>query len=317
MSAGRVLITTVPFGQLSERPLDALRAAGVEFVINPLGRRLKGEELADLAVGFDGLIAGTEPITRQMMDNAPSVRFISRVGVGLDNVDLLAARERGIAVSYTPEAPAPAVAELTIGLMIGALRSVHCADQEMRAGRWYRRFGRRLGEITVGVIGAGRIGGRVIANDLEPKDGFPHVRWVEKDELIATADLVSLHVPLTGATRHLFDAATLARMKPGAVLVNTARGGIVDEAALAEALRAGTLGGAAIDVFAEEPYAGELSAIPSCLLTCHMGSMSEDCRAKMEIEATENALTFLAGGRPAQLVPETEYRLRENLESVS
>jgi D-3-phosphoglycerate dehydrogenase len=321
-----VLITTVPFGQTDATPLDRLHAAGVDVVVNPVGRRLTELELAELVGDVDVLIAGTEPITSTVMDRAPGLKMISRVGIGLDNVDLLAARDRGIQVCYTPDAPAPAVAELTIGLVLGLLRGIATADRQMRDGRWQRMLGRRLGVLTVGVVGVGRVGSRVIsllrpfgcrilANDLAPRPDLTGVGWVSKEQLFAESDVVTLHVPLTTATRYLVNAAALGAMRPSAVLVNTARGGIVDEAALAEALRSGRLAGAAIDVFEVEPYRGELAAIESCLLSCHMGSMSEDCRRRMEIEATENALAFLAGRVPPDPVPALEYELRQRAET--
>ena len=322
-SAGRrVLITTVPFG-VQRQPLDLLEADGVEYVINPIGRRLKEEELATLAANFGVLIAGTEPITARVMDAAPQLKLISRVGVGLDNVDLAAARARGITVSYTPEAPSPAVAELAVGLMLALLRDIPGADRVMRDGVWRRTMGRRLSHMTVGVIGVGRIGKRLIrhlcggfqgvrilANDINPDRGFGsryEVEWAEKDEIYRAADVISLHLPLTPQTRALVGAREISLMKPTAVLVNTSRGNMVHEQDLALALREGRIAGAAIDVFEREPYSGELATIDRCILTCHMGSMSEDCRARMELEATEEALRFLRGEPLLNVVPESEY----------
>jgi D-3-phosphoglycerate dehydrogenase len=283
-------------------------------------------ELAELVGDFGVLIAGTDPITSEVMDRAPHLRLISRVGIGLDNVDLLAARERGIEVCYTPDAPAPAVAELTIGLMLSVLRSIPHVDRQMRDGRWQRVLGRRLGALTVGVVGVGRVGSRVVslvqgfgarvlANDLEPKPDVTGVEWVSKERLYAESEVITLHVPLTAETRNLVDAAAIACMRPTTILINTARGGIVHEAALAGALRAGRLAGAAVDVFEIEPYRGELAAVDGCVLTCHMGSMSEDCRRRMEIEATENVLAFLAGRVPPDAVPSLEYELRQRAET--
>ena len=316
----RALITTHPFGTVDPRPLELLRGIGVAYVLNPLGRRPTESELCALIADADLLIAGTEPITDRVMACAPRLRIISRVGIGLDNVDLTAARQRGIAVAYTPDAPAPAVAELTLGLMLSLLRSIHTANARLRADGWHRFMGRRLGTMTVGIIGVGRVGRRVIgllrpfgseilANDLEPAHDLPGVSWAEKNDIYDRADLISLHVPLTPNTINLIAAPEIDRMKPDAFLINTARGGIVNERDLAAALREGRLAGAALDVFGEEPYAGELIGTDRCLLTCHMGSMSVDCRAQMEIEATENVVRFLEGRLPPQLVPESEYRM--------
>lgn len=194
----------------------------------------------------------------------------------------------------------------------------------MRGGVWHRFIGRRLSELTVGVIGVGRVGKRVIqhlqgfapkilANDLSPDDEFGalhQLHWVDKETIYKEADVITLHLPLTPTTRNLIGSREIAQMKPEAVLINTSRGGMVNEHDLAVALKAGWLAGAALDVFAQEPYSGELVAVENCLLTCHMGSMSRDCRARMELEATEEAIRYLKGEPLRLLVPEVEYVLR-------
>ncbi len=321
----RILITTVPFGQADRRPLDLLEGNGIEYVINPIGRRLKENELAEMIRDFGVLIAGTEPITSKVMEAAPHLRLIARVGIGLDSVDLIAARERGIQVAYTPDAPSPAVAELTVGLMISLLRDIPGADRTMRNGVWHRFMGRRLSEMTVGIIGVGRIGKKVIqhirggfpsahilANDIASDNSFGDqhdVRWVDKETIYREADIISLHLPLTHHTHHLIRAEQIALMKPTTVLVNTARGNMIVEHDLAIALREGRIAGAAIDVFEREPYSGELATLDRCILTCHMGSMSQDCRARMEIEATADAVRFLKGETLIGVVSESEYTL--------
>lgn len=319
----RILITTIPFGELDRRPLELLDEAGVEYVINPIGRKLKEDELAEMIGGFDALIAGTEPITAKVLERAARLRLISRVGIGLDSVDLMAARQRGILVAYTPDAPAPAVAELTIGLMLGALRFIAHADRHMRNGIWHRQMGERLSGKTVGVMGVGRVGARVIrhlsgfdarilANDLKPdlEFGAEHgVRWVDKPTLYREADLITLHLPLTRQTKALIARREIELMKPEAILINTSRGGVVNEQDLAEALRLHRLGAAALDVFQHEPYAGPLITVENCILTCHMGSMAKDCRARMELEATEEVIRFLNNVPLRQLVPEEEYQM--------
>ena len=319
----RALITAVPFGEVDPSSLDLLRAAGVSFDLNPLGRRLTGEELASLITGYDVLIAGTEPITGRAIESADRLRLISRVGVGLDSVDLSAARRRGIPVAYTPEAPADAVAELTIGMALSLLRGVHLANQSVHRGIWQRLQGRRLARVTVGVVGVGRIGRRVIrllaafgcrvlAHDVSPgvlDSPDDTVTWVDLATLLRESDLVTLHVPLTRRTRHLVGAGELAQMKSDAFLINTCRGGVVDEAALASALRHGRLAGAAVDTFTHEPYDGELVGLETCLITPHMGSMAADCRLRMETGAAQNVVAFLRGDPLDELVPESEYEL--------
>ncbi|WKZ36497.1 MAG: NAD(P)-dependent oxidoreductase [Anaerolineales bacterium] len=321
----RVLITTVPFGQADRYPLNLLESNQIEYVINPVGRRLKEEELVEMIPDFGVLIAGTEPITEKVIASAPNLGLIARVGIGLDNVHLLAARERGIQVTYTPDAPSPAVAELTIGQMLSLLRGLSMADRNMRNGVWHRFMGRRLSGITVGLIGVGRVGKlvarhlsggfpgiRILGNDLSIDDEFGkthNVQWVEKEHIYREADVISLHLPLTPITRRLITVREIEMMKRDALLVNTSRGNMIDEHDLAEALRAGRIAGASIDVFEREPYTGELSTLENCLLTSHMGSMSLDCRSRMEIEATEEAIRFLRKEPLKCLVPQSEYEI--------
>ena len=320
-----VLVSTVPFASHDNLPLELLSSVGAHVTINPFGRRLQEEELAELIPATEILIAGTEPITQRVMEAAPNLRLIARVGIGLDNVDLLAAQERGIAVTYTPEAPAPAVAELTIGLMVSLLRHTHTANALLHNGVWNRFMGRRIGESTIGVIGVGRIGSKVmqlltsfgvprlIAHDVEPRSNLVQgidVEWLSADEVFREADIVTLHVPLTPDTRNMVNRTRLDLMKANAVLINTSRGGVVDEEALLRALKDGHLGGAAIDVFAREPYAGPLTKESRCVLTSHMGSMSIDCRSRMELEATQEAVRTLTGVSTLCPVPKEEYVIR-------
>ena len=299
-----------------------LEAVNADYLVNPIGRKLTEDELAEMVADTEVLIAGTEPITARVMAAAPRLRLISRVGVGLDSVDLRQARARGISISYTPEAPAPAVAELTIGLALSLLRDTHIANAELHRGVWERHVGRRASDITFGIVGVGRIGRRVIqhlrgigatrilAHDIRCDAGLADdlgFSWAALPELLDGADLVSLHVPLTERTRGMFGDERLGAMRPGSWLINTARGGIVDESALERALVSGQLRGAAVDVFEHEPYHGPLSAVESCLLTSHMGSMSIDCRTAMEIEATAEAVRYLSGEDLLSQVPDEEY----------
>lgn len=318
----KALITSVPFANRNRLPLELLEAASIDYLINPIARRLTEQELADLIGDFDVVIAGTEPITDRVMSGAGNLKLISRIGIGLDSVDLLAAERRSIQVSYTPEAPSPAVAELTVGLMLSLLRSVHVANAQLHRGEWHRHFGRRIPEVTIGVIGVGRIGRRVLTrlasfgtprvlvNDIRPDTKLvPELKleWVDKDEIYREADVITVHVPLTIQTKNMIRREHLMQMKPDALIINTARGGIINEQDLVDVLTAGHLGGAAIDVFEREPYKGPLASIERCLLTSHMGSMSIDCRTRMEIEATEEAVRFLTGQPLKALVPQVEY----------
>jgi D-3-phosphoglycerate dehydrogenase len=318
----KVLITTVPFGDKDRLPLDLLENEGIEYLINPFNKKITEDQLIDILADFDVIIAGTEPITEKVMENANNLKLISRVGIGLDSVDLLAAQKRGIKVSYTPDAPAPAVSELTLGLILCLLRSVHVSNSQIHQGNWYRYFGRRLEEVTVGIIGVGRIGTRVIkllkgfntskilVNDILPNrelDSEFKLEWVSKENIYKEADIISLHIPLTHLTKGLINKEHLLSMKSDAIIINTSRGGIIFEKDLYEVMQSGHLSGAAIDVFENEPYDGPLKEIERCLLTAHMGSMSVDCRSRMEIEATAEAVRFVMGDPLEGEVPQDEY----------
>ena len=320
------LITTVPFGSQNRFPLEILEANNIEYTINPFNTKLKEEQLLELTTnGIDTIIAGTEPITRKVIENAKDLKHISRVGIGLDSVDLIAAKENGIKVSYTPDAPAPAVAELTIGLMLSLLRGIHISNSELHRGKWQRHYGKRIAEITIGMIGIGRIGTRVLrrlksfgsprllVNDIMPNLELNRefkIEWASKELLYKEADLITLHIPLTQKTKDMITAKELSMMKPNALLINTSRGGIIKESDLYDCLVNNHLGGAAIDVFENEPYSGPLSKIDKCLLTAHMGSMSIDCRTRMEIEATEETIRFKKDLPLLSEVPESEYKVQ-------
>ena len=321
----KALITTVPFALMNQLPLELLKASGIKFLINPLGRKLTEDELIEMVEDFDIIIAGTEPITQKVIENAPNLKLISRVGIGLDSVDLLAAKKNGIKVSYTPDAPAPAVAELTLGLIFSLLRSIHVANSQLHKGQWNRIFGKRLSEITLGIIGVGRIGSRVIrrtkpfgsprllVNDINPtkqSDMDFKLEWVSKQTIYENADIICIHLPLTRHTHNLITKKELLSMKSDAAIINVSRGGIINEKDLYDVLKSGHLIGAAIDVFEKEPYTGILTEIESCILTSHMGSMSVDCRSRMEIEATEEVVRFFKNTSLINEVPQAEYEVQ-------
>ena len=301
-----------------------LDEAGIEYVSNSPDREISGIRWARQLEESDALIAGTIPISADVMDCAPRLKIVSRVGIGLDSVDLNAAHERGIQVAYTPDAPSGAVAELTIGLTISLLRGVFRANRAVHAGGWSRVMGRSLSEVTVGLVGINRIGklvarnlkglgARIIANDIAPDTDFASkigLKWVDKEKLFREADVISLHVPLTRDTRNFIGLEELLMMKPDAFLVNTARGALIDEGALADVLRSGRIAGAGLDVFSEEPYSGSLVGLENCLLTCHMGSMTQEARLQMEVEAVENVVSFFHGSPIPHPVPKIEYGIQ-------
>ena len=310
MKTNKILITTSSFGKDDASILDDLRGAGYEVVLNPYKRKLTEAEVSQLLseVRPVGIIAGVEPLTGAVIGKAEGLKVISRCGIGLDNVDLSAAKRLGIPVLSTPDAPTLAVAELTVALMLNVLRGIPAMDGAVRAGRWDRPMGRLLSGKTVGLIGCGRIGSsvaRLISGfrcetlGYDPKiRSHPSIRLTDLDSLLRNSDIISVHVPYSKETHHLINADNIRDLKKGAVLINTSRGGIVDEAALCAALREGTIGGAGIDCFLQEPYCGELAGCEQAVLTCHVGSYAKESRIQMEREAAENLLRALkdAGG---------------------
>jgi D-3-phosphoglycerate dehydrogenase len=300
-----VLLSVSSFGAADSAPRERLEASGLELRDNPHGRRLKVGEISELISGVDGLIAGTEPLNGDVLRQADRLRVISRVGVGLENVDLNAALRQGIVVRNTPDAVTDPVAELTLSGILNLLRHIGHMDRDLRAGEWNRRMGRLLTGRTVGIVGLGRIGRRLatllgpfgvrlLATDRAPDHKAAQrlsVTYVELERLLAESDVVTLHLP--GSPRPIIGAPELALMRPDAVLVNTSRGGLVDEDALLTALHDQRLAAAFLDTFVEEPYEGPLRELPNVLLTPHAGSYAAEARARMELEAVDNMLAAL------------------------
>jgi len=307
----KVLISTSSFGEYDKSPVRLLESHGFEVVFNLYKRKLRLEEVAELAKDCDGIIAGTEPLTEEVFKKLHHLKAISRCGAGLDNVDVEAARKHGIAVKSTPDAPTQAVAELTVALILNVLRRINFMDRQVRSGAWSKEMGQLLSGKTVGIIGLGRIGKRV-AELLRPfgvkilaSEPKLDKKWVEKnkvrltflEELLRESDVVTLHIPYAEQNRNLINAERLKIMKRGAILVNTSRGGLVDEDALYRALKSEHLGGAALDVMEVEPYRGPLKELNNVILTPHIGSYALEARVQMEIEAAKNLIDMLRGGK--------------------
>jgi D-3-phosphoglycerate dehydrogenase len=308
----KIAITTSSFGKESREPVDDLKLAGFELAFNPHGRKLTKPETVELLRDADGLIAGTEALDREVLSQLPKLRIISRVGTAVDNVDREYAKERGIPVYNTPDGPTNGVAELALGGLLALLRRIPQSDASVRRGEFAKPMGRLLRGKTVAVIGLGRIGKAlvrllqpfgvtVLAVDPLRDEAFAKefgVRYVSLEDALREADVMSLH--LSGSTKTaLLGAPELAQMKPGALLVNAARGGWIDETALLDALNSGKLGGAYLDVFAAEPYRGPLAGLENVVLTAHIGSYALECRIGMEVEAAGRVIDFFKKGGTA------------------
>lgn len=296
-----VCITTSSFDIEGAEALQPLLAQGWRFEVNPWRKQLDEASVIEFMSQHDpvGVIAGVEPWTRAVLQASPSLKVISRVGVGVDAIDFEAVRERGVDVRVTPDAPAPAVAELTLGLILAMLRKIAMLDARVRGGDWRKEQGPLLAGKNVAVIGYGRIGRRVAALCTAfgalPIAYDPVTAPGDLTAILADADIVTLHLPYSVQARHLIGADQISRMKQGAYLVNASRGGLVDETAICAALDSGKLAGAAFDVFEEEPYSGPMCARPNVVLTPHIGSAAVEVRRKMEGEAAANLVAALAG----------------------
>ncbi len=313
--------------------LEKLKVNGNEVVISELGRPLTPEELLEKSKGVDALLCLlTDRIDGDLMDAiGPQLKIISNYAVGFDNVDVKEASDRGILVTNTPSDEVnESVAEHTWALILAISRRIVEADEATRRGA-YRGWepdtflGHMLIGKTLGIVGLGRIGSmvarraqgykmNVLYNKHEPDPAAEKelgIKFMPLDELLANSDVVSLHVPLTDETRHMINKVTLAKMKDRSFLINTARGPVVDENDLVQALRHGHLSGAALDVFDNEPNINpELIDMPNIITTPHIASGTWEARYKMGEQAVSAILDTLAGTKPQNLVDETVWEKR-------
>lgn len=314
----RVLVTPTSFGKQNPSLKASLESAVREVVYNPFERPLRSAELIPLIGEADGYIAGLDDINAEVIEAAGRLQVIARYGVGADRIDLAAATQRGILVTNTPGANAIAVAELTIGLILSLSRQICPNNEATRLGGWPRITGIGLYGKTAGLVGLGAIGNQVasrlaafgcklLATDPNVDRQIARkqsVTLVSLDELLSRADFVSLHLPALPESQRMVDAAFLKKMKPTALLINTARGELVDEAALASALRNNWIGGAALDCFDPEPPGEEnpLAGFPNVIFTPHSGAHTDQAMDQMGLMSLESCLAALRGERPENLV---------------
>jgi D-3-phosphoglycerate dehydrogenase / 2-oxoglutarate reductase len=293
--------------------LKLLADAGFEVIQAPRDQNLYDwHVLQQVAQDIDGVITGSEPWPRALLEQCPRLRVLSRTGVGYDAIDLPACCELGVVVATTPGVNHHAVAEHTIALLFGVSRGFPERDQHVRAGTWHRFSTPRVQGTTLGIIGLGRIGRavatrarglgmRVIAHDPYPQDEFAdqwNVELVSLEALWPQSDYVTLHLPANQGTRHVINARSLSCMKRGSVLINTARGALVDEAALVDALRSGHLRGAGLDVFEVEPLPlnSSLLSCPNVLLSGHLAGLDHESQFDT-LQMSADTIIQLAQGR--------------------
>jgi D-3-phosphoglycerate dehydrogenase len=294
---------------MSKKAVDLLSQAGFQVDVKT---GMKPEELAAVVGQYHGLgVRSASKVTAAVLANPGKLKIIGRAGVGVDNIDVKAATEKGILVINTPQGNAAAAAELAIGLMFALARKIPGADASMKRGEWEKKkfMGVEIAGKTLGVVGLGNIGRnaasrgvglgmKVLGFDPHPPKELPAgVTLASLDDVIAKSDFITLHVPLVESTKNLFNAQTFAKMKKGSYLINCARGGIVDESAVLPALESGQLAGAALDVFGKEPpEASPLFKHDNVILTPHLGASSKEAQEKVAIELAEVFIGFLKDG---------------------
>ena len=307
MSGPLVKVTSPSFSQHPVLRAE-LSAHFPGAVFNEAGQRLSGAELAAFLSGADGAVIGLERVDEDLLALNPRLRIVAKYGVGLDSIDLDACRRRSVAIGWTGGVNRRAVSEQTLCFMLGLCRNIFAVSTLLREGVWEKNGGAQLSGKTVGIIGYGNIGQdlacllapfgcRILVNDIRPIEA-EGIEMVDKDSLYSQSDIVTLHVPLTGSTRGMIGEAALARMKPAALLINTSRGEVVDQSALKRALKMGSIGGAALDVFETEPPTDlEFLALPNLVATAHIGGNAAEAVLAMGRSAIAHLHAFFRGGR--------------------
>lgn len=303
MKKMRVGITTSSFASSNRTPRDILEKAGVEVVDNPFGRKLTEQEAFEFLADKDGLIAGLEPLNKRVIENAKRLKAIARVGIGIDNVDVKTAEERGVKVSNTPDGPTMAVAEMTVMAALALCRKLPQVNRKMHEGEWAKTICKGLSGQNVLFVGYGRIGRmtadlmrtfrvNILVADpyIDPSDLKAEDRYVMLEQGLPQADMISLHA---SGKKTIIGSNEFELMKDGVILLNSARGELVDEEALINSFDSGKVAGAWFDAFWEEPYKGRLLQYENMLLTPHVSTYTEQCRLSMEMDAVKNLLRDL------------------------
>ena len=323
MGKFKVLVTARSFGKNDSRAVNFLEQHGCTVIRGAGDRPLTSAELAILVGDADALIAGNDQVDAEVIEAGKKLKIISRYGVGVDNVDLVAATAKGISVTNTPGTNEHSVADLVFGLMLAAARQIPTVVEHVRAGGWDRRLGTEVWEKTLGIIGFGKIGRgvahraagfdmKVLAHDVcvdENAENEFGVTFVSREDVIRQADFLTLHIPCTPETKNMICAAQLDMMKPSAILINTARGGLIDEKALTDAIRNKAIAGAALDVLEHEPPKDrELLMLDNVLITSHIGGYTTEAINAMSMLAAENVIRGLAGNCLEFVVNPEVYR---------
>ena len=321
----KVLITARTLTEVGQGALQLLRDAGCQIVPAPRFGPLPAHELLPLLEGIDTVFASMDQFTAEVLGSpaASKLKVISRWGVGYDAIDVPAATKHGIVVAYTPGLLNETVADFAFALLLSIARRVHLGHADMSGGVWRGVWGHDVFGKTLGILGCGRIGQamarraagfnmRLLGCDIAPNPEAERlgVKFVSLDELLAQSDFLSLHAALTAQNRGMMGEAQLRRMKPTAYLINTARGALVDEAALAKALHEGWIGGAALDAFVTEPLPADhpLRQAPNVLLTPHLASFARETGERVSLTAAQAIVDLMNGRKPRFVVDEQVYQ---------
>lgn len=310
MGLYKVLVTARSFGKTDDKAVRLLKENGCEVICITAGEHSVEEQIREQIGDADAIIAGLDTYDEELIQKGKKLKVISRYGVGCDKVDVEAASNRNIAVTITPGANSDSVADLALALMLDAARNVTIMDCHMKGKHQIRPQGVELWQKTLGIIGTGRIGQgvarrcrgfemEILCYDIYENEAFKKecdAQYVDLETLLKKSDFVSLHSPLTAETENMLGKKEFQIMKKDAVLVNTARGGIINEKDLYEALKVGDIRAAALDATVEEPpYNSPLMELPNCLLTPHAGAATKEASSKMSFMAAQNVLDILAG----------------------
>jgi len=303
----KIFISTTSFAGFSKEPLELLEKNNLQIGLNTEGRKLALDEISIILRKYDAVIAGTELYTKEVLEQLPNLKVISRLGVGMDNIDINVAKQKGIKVYKTQTTPALAVAELVLGFMLDLARKISYQNNILKSNIWKKEMGNLLHGKTLGIIGLGVIGKElvklvkgfdfnILAFDLYQDEKFAKehgVSYCNLDTLLSESDIISIHLNLTDETNQLMNTEQISKMKPGSILINASRGEMIDEEALYKALKEKRILGAGLDVYNNEPYLGPLTEFDNVILTPHIGSYAKELRVQMEIEAVENLIRGL------------------------
>ena len=306
---GKILIATSSFGKVSLEPIKILEDKGYEIILNKLGRVLNESELSTHLKNCVAVIAGTEKYNKNIFKKNKNLKVISRLGVGLDNIDLNSASEEKVAIYSCSTSHATAVAELVIGLFLNLSRNVSDMNEDLKAGIWNKKIGSLFCGKTVGIIGLGDIGKKLVeitqsfklnylAFDLKKDKKFSkkyNVNYVSLENLLENSNFVTIHLNGSKENKNFIDLKKLRLMKNNPILVNTSRGDIIDEKAIKVALKKNIISGLGLDVFSEEPFKADedFLSFNNVIFTPHVGAYASEIRTKMEIESVKNLLTHL------------------------